>query len=345
MNSSDNVAQLVPESSSAVPSSRSSGSGTTGSTRPTRSRDIMDDHCACTGNEYAFLLSRPRLTYYIEENGMKCTDPSICTKIAMKMECQEECGPKCQNQFISREQFLRSDSLVVADAGAKGQGLFADKDILQNTMVIEYVGRRMSSSPESNTEYVLKFSEGFIDGNQGGNDSRFINHSCNPNLEAEEWLVGSMPRMVLKAIRDIPAGNELTFFYNRHDGTTCRCGTTNCLGRFSKRKGAENKALVAPTNHQLSAKDLLGLEGYHSPKGILAANFSRPGKIRCAHLLVEHRDSRYPASWRKPRITRSVDGARELIKRYQGRIKGGESLPNLAATESDCNSARKGGDL
>ena len=276
---------------------------------------------------------------------MKCTDPSTCSKIAMKMECLEECGPKCQNQFISREQFLRSDSLVVAGAGAKGQGLFARKDILTGTMVIKYIGKRMSSLPQSNTEYVLEFSKGFIDGNQGGNNSRFINHSCDPNLEAEEWLTVIGPRMVLKAIRDIPAKTELTFFYNRYDNMICYCGTTKYSGRFSKRKDAGNKALVAPARHQLSAKDLLGSEEYHSPKGILAANFSRPGKIQCTYLLVGRRESRCTSSWREPRITRGVDGARELIKWYQGRIKGGELLPDLATIESDCSSARKGGDL
>ena len=83
----------------------------------------------------------------------------------------------------------------------------------------------------------------------------------------------------------------------------------------------------------------------HSSKGISAANFSPPGKIRCAHLLVKHRDSRRPASWRESKITRSVDEARELIKGYQERIMRGDLLPDLATTESDCSSARKGGDL
>ncbi|KAF2714785.1 rotamase-domain-containing protein [Pleomassaria siparia CBS 279.74] len=84
----------------------------------------------------------------------------------------------------------------------------------------------------------------------------------------------------------------------------------------------------------------------HSSKGISAANFKVPGKIRCAHLLVKHRESRRPASWRESKITRSVQEAQVEIEGYERRIKDGEkTLPELATTESDCSSARKGGDL
>nr|OQO23519.1 hypothetical protein B0A51_09512 [Rachicladosporium sp. CCFEE 5018] len=73
---------------------------------------------------------------------------------------------------------------------------------------------------------------------------------------------------------------------------------------------------------------------------------SLEGKIRCAHLLVKHRDSRRASSWREAQITRSKDEAREIIEAHEGRIKSGESsLGDLATTESDCSSARKRGDL
>jgi NIMA-interacting peptidyl-prolyl cis-trans isomerase 1 len=93
----------------------------------------------------------------------------------------------------------------------------------------------------------------------------------------------------------------------------------------------------------------------HSSKGVApAASAASEGKIRCAHLLVKHRDSRRPASWREPKITRSVEEAKGLINGYHEQIKAYEagtqdanakSLSELATTESDCSSARKGGDL
>lgn len=70
------------------------------------------------------------------------------------------------------------------------------------------------------------------------------------------------------------------------------------------------------------------------------------GKIRAAHLLVKHKDSRRPSSWKENTITRSKDDAMGLIEGYQKRIRDGEtSLGDLAVTESDCSSARKKGDL
>lgn len=70
------------------------------------------------------------------------------------------------------------------------------------------------------------------------------------------------------------------------------------------------------------------------------------GKIRAAHLLVKHRDSRRPSSWREADITRSKEEALGILKGHEERIKRGEvGLGDLAVSESDCSSARKRGDL
>jgi peptidyl-prolyl cis-trans isomerase NIMA-interacting 1 len=83
---------------------------------------------------------------------------------------------------------------------------------------------------------------------------------------------------------------------------------------------------------------------YHS--GAPAVEGPQQGKIRTAHLLVKHRESRRPASWREAEITRSKAEARTIIDGYKARIDKGEaSLGELALTESDCSSARKRGDL
>lgn len=80
------------------------------------------------------------------------------------------------------------------------------------------------------------------------------------------------------------------------------------------------------------------------PAGI--AGLPAEGKIRCAHLLVKHRDSRRPSSWRDSNITRSKEEAIEILRSHEQRIKSGEvRLGDLAVSESDCSSARKKGDL
>lgn len=84
----------------------------------------------------------------------------------------------------------------------------------------------------------------------------------------------------------------------------------------------------------------------HSSANTRLDGAGEDGKIRAAHLLVKHRDSRRPASWKDPNITRSKEEAIEILKGYEEQIKSGQTtLGDLATSESDCSSARKRGDL
>ncbi|KAJ9124737.1 hypothetical protein QFC24_003105 [Naganishia onofrii] len=75
-------------------------------------------------------------------------------------------------------------------------------------------------------------------------------------------------------------------------------------------------------------------------------------KVRASHLLIKHAGSRRPASWKNPNITTTPQTALSTLKKHQQYLL---SLPNaadlprafaeLAATESDCASHAKGGDL
>ncbi|KAI9192952.1 uncharacterized protein BJ171DRAFT_537032 [Polychytrium aggregatum] len=72
----------------------------------------------------------------------------------------------------------------------------------------------------------------------------------------------------------------------------------------------------------------------------------KAGEVRASHLLVKHRDSRRPSSWKQENITRTKEEAYAIIQGYRERIVSGElTLGQLARTESDCSSAKKDGDL
>jgi hypothetical protein len=70
----------------------------------------------------------------------------------------------------------------------------------------------------------------------GGNSSRWINHSCAPNCEADE----DNDRIFIKAIRNIAAGEELNYDYGLiidepytkklKAEYPCWCGAKNCRG-------------------------------------------------------------------------------------------------------------------
>ncbi|CAL3971011.1 unnamed protein product [Diplocarpon coronariae] len=78
----------------------------------------------------------------------------------------------------------------------------------------------------------------------------------------------------------------------------------------------------------------------------LNGHVNPPGKIRAGHLLVKHKDSRRPSSWREAEIKRTKEDAMSIILGHEQRIRSGQSsLGDLATSESDCSSARKRGDL
>jgi NIMA-interacting peptidyl-prolyl cis-trans isomerase 1 len=77
----------------------------------------------------------------------------------------------------------------------------------------------------------------------------------------------------------------------------------------------------------------------------------RPKQVRIFHILKKHRDSRRPSSWRTDHITISKEEATEELRELQSVLQeeSGDNLratfEELARTESDCSSAKRGGDL
>merc|ERR1712241_972333 len=79
--------------------------------------------------------------------------------------------------------------------------------------------------------------------------------------------------------------------------------------------------------------------------------FKDSEQVACRHILVKHKDSRRPHSWKEENITRSKDEAVEIAEGYLKKLKDADkdkiedTFEALAKTESDCNSNKRGGDL
>ncbi|KAI9218814.1 A mutant Pin1 peptidyl-prolyl Cis-Trans isomerase [Blastocladiella britannica] len=71
------------------------------------------------------------------------------------------------------------------------------------------------------------------------------------------------------------------------------------------------------------------------------------GTIRASHILVKHRDSRRPQSWRQPEpITITKEEALAQVEKHRAAIVDKQvTFDDLARDVSDCSSARNGGDL
>jgi SET domain-containing protein len=129
----------------------------------------------------------------------------------------------------------------------QGQGAFATRRIPKGTRIIEYVGERITEE-ESDRRYddanmqrhhtfLFSLDDGtVVDAAVGGNEARFINHSCDPNCEA----VIVRKRIYIEAIRTIQPGTELAYdyAYERSEDAdeeterlyVCRCGSKKCRG-------------------------------------------------------------------------------------------------------------------
>eukprot|EP00730_Choanoeca_flexa_P018992 TRINITY_DN9262_c0_g3_i1.p1 TRINITY_DN9262_c0_g3~~TRINITY_DN9262_c0_g3_i1.p1 ORF type:complete len:168 (+),score=32.45 TRINITY_DN9262_c0_g3_i1:218-721(+) len=69
-------------------------------------------------------------------------------------------------------------------------------------------------------------------------------------------------------------------------------------------------------------------------------------QVRAAHILAKHVESRRPSSWRQEVITRSKQEARDIITKHRADVLNGrKEFQDIAKTESDCSSAKRGGDL
>ena len=97
-----------------------------------------------------------------------------------------------------------------------GLGLFAAQDIPERKLIIEYTGPRIPTrlAQEIDRRRANKYlfeidSRWTIDGSTRTNLARYVNHSCDPNAEAES----NRGRLMYRAIKPIEAGEEITLDY------------------------------------------------------------------------------------------------------------------------------------
>ena len=180
-----------------------------------------------------------------------------------------------------------NDPLEIRASLLHGRGVFARQSIAAGTRLLEYSGERITKEEslrrcEAGNVFIIGLDDAWdIDGAVGENPARYVNHSCAPNCEAviEEEVtlelaseppvtpddlrcegMNSESRIYIDAVRDIAAGEELTFNYgydlDNYDEHPCRCGAPTCVGfivaeeffpELHRRRQARPDAAPAPT--------------------------------------------------------------------------------------------------
>jgi SET domain-containing protein len=133
-------------------------------------------------------------------------------------------------------------SLVIRRSKIHSDGCYTTESIKKRELVTEYTGPRITIKEaddiyeKSPRTYLFGLTDGehVIDGD---GVSAFINHSCDANCEADE-ING---QVLITAIRDIRAGEELCYDYNLYDGelddeSPCFCGAAKCRGSMYSEK-------------------------------------------------------------------------------------------------------------
>jgi len=136
--------------------------------------------------------------------------------------------------------------IVVRNSKIHGKGIFAKKDIPENTRIIEYVGLKVNEDEADRLEmegikaakkgkgaiYCFELTKKtFLNGEVPWNTARNMNHTCDPNCESD-IIKG---KVYIFALRDIKKGEELSYnygydmsdLYKKH---LCKCRSNKCVG-------------------------------------------------------------------------------------------------------------------
>ncbi|KAL5615675.1 hypothetical protein BROUX41_005707 [Berkeleyomyces rouxiae] len=197
------------------------------------------------------------------------------TSLAPIYECHQacSCSRKCVNRVVERGRTVPLQ--IFRTSNGRGWGVRSTVDIRAGQFVDKYIGqiitateadrrREQAALHQQKDVYLFELDKFFdptsiderlsapplfVDGEFISGPTRFVNHSCNPNMKifvrVGDHADKHIQDLALFAIKDIPAGMELTFDYlnGKVDGeddendpakvaemVRCLCGAKNCRG-------------------------------------------------------------------------------------------------------------------
>lgn len=236
--------------------------------------------CDCLNNECNFDYKIANLEFPTKKNSNNNNEVNVnncsCTNgdRVQLYECNSNCkcfisynkgdANACLNRKIQNGIYYNFALKYFSDSKGFGLVYYNDNDnnyIKKGDFICEYIGEIISKDEaemkirnnllSKKPNYILIVNESYetvniktcIDSELYGNMSRFINHSCEPNLYLEIIRTNYfIPQIAFFALKDIKAGEELTFCYNNTNFENeerksnfsssykaCECYSKNCL--------------------------------------------------------------------------------------------------------------------
>lgn len=232
--------------------------------------DCQYERCHCMGEIETAEAEAELNAYHMEGDKAGLLRSSMLDSTRPLYECHASCrcSDSCPNRVVERG---RTVPLQIFRTKDRGWGVRCPETIRKGQFVDCYLGeiitwresdqrRQASSTAERKDLYLFaldKFEDPTshdprlrersfeVDGEFMSGPTRFINHSCNPNLRifarVGDHANKHIHDLALFAVRDIARGEELTFDYvagvddheSNHDTTNmavCLCGSSNCRG-------------------------------------------------------------------------------------------------------------------
>ena len=213
----------------------------------------------CHGNERERLEEQDIIACNCDSSTGLCYER--CPTRALQQECNattcphEQCGNR---QFGAMAKLSPAESpLQLFKTLGKGWGVKSLKPIAEGDLVVEYVGevidkptwnaRKASLGRFEHMYFMALNGNEIVDASRRGNIARFVNHSCDPNMQVEKWYVNRQPRLGFFAKRDIGVGEELCYNYSvkwsgdPEHAQPCHCGAANCTGFLGVKPKASPK--------------------------------------------------------------------------------------------------------
>jgi histone-lysine N-methyltransferase SETD1 len=164
----------------------------------------------------------------------------------------------------------RESHLRFGRSGIHAWGVFADQEIREGEVIVEYRGEIIGNAiaekreieyeqAKIGSDYMFRMDCNTVcDATKRGNVARYINASCDPNCYTQIISINNSKRIVIYAKKDIPVGQELCYDYkfpvefDEAKRVACCCGAKDCRGFMNWDK---RYALVAaPAGHDTKSK-------------------------------------------------------------------------------------------
>lgn len=156
------------------------------------------------------------------------TECIICDEDAANCGLQE-----CIDDFQSGIALNGSNQTEIRGLGDRrgGKGVFATAPIGKDTRLGEFLGELVPAAAAArgpDGRYSARLDETtVVEARQFGNWTRFVNHHCRPNVRVDPAMYGARRCMLLRAVRDIVPGEQLSANFGAEHfvqlGRRCRC--------------------------------------------------------------------------------------------------------------------------